>query len=51
LQAALKNEASVPAALGYRRQYKVVETVALAFWTQDMLVKQGIIRQNIINSA
>jgi len=29
---------------------KLVGTVALALWTQDMLVKQGIIPANIIHS-
>jgi len=29
---------------------KLVETVALAFWTQDMLVKQRIILANIIKT-
>ena len=30
---------------------KLVGTVALALWTQDMLVKQGIIPANIIKST
>ena len=30
---------------------KLVGTVALAFWTQDMLAKQEIIPANIINTA
>ena len=30
---------------------KLVGTVALAFWKQDMLVKQGIIPANIIKTA
>jgi len=30
---------------------KLVGTVALALWTQDMLVKQGIIPANIISTT
>jgi len=30
---------------------KLVGTVALALWSQDMLIKQGIIPSNIIKSA
>ena len=29
----------------------LVDTVALAFWTQDMLMKQGIIPTNIIKTT
>ena len=30
---------------------KIIGTIALALWTQDMLVKQGIIPANIIKTG